>query len=391
MINAKAETHSPDAGRVGGRRNRLASLPPIPLTPVHAPAAKPGNGPIWRALRRAVQRVTDGAREPSLADAPPQEVVAPLEALIDSLRQTLHGETPSLREVVLHAHAKRLLGDLRRAFLAEIAGITDQITAADLVAVLRAFDQVERIAEQDCTQRFMGRLATPEGPALVVEIAHDMRSPLASILFLVETLRNGQSGPVTPVQDRQLGLVYSAAFGLSSLTSDVVELARGGERLLDTEPMPFSLLEIFNSVRDITQPIAEEKGLGVRLLPPEADWRVGCAAALQRVLLNLTTNALKYTSEGSVEVSGRQISRTSVEFSVTDTGRGIPADLMACLFETFRADRHRKAQRFSSAGLGLSICRKLVRRMGGHLEAESAPNAGTRIWFTLELPLAPRL
>ena len=391
MIQGKADSRSTDAGRVGGTRNRLSGLPPIPLTPAKETAPKQSDAPLWRALRRAVQRVADGAREPSLADAPPQEVVAPLEALCDSLRQAMRGETLAPRELVLHARAQRLLGELRRAFLAEISGVADQVSATDLVALLRAFDQVERVIEQDCTQRFTGRLAAPDGPALVVEIAHDMRSPLASILFLVETLRNGQSGPVTPVQDRQLGLVYSAAFGLSSLTSDVVELARGGERLLDTEPVPFSLLEIFNGVRDITQPIAEEKGLAVRLLPPEADWRIGCAAALQRVLLNLTTNALKFTSEGTVEVTGRQVSRTAVEFSVTDTGRGIPADLMACLFETFRADRHRKAQRFSSAGLGLSICKKLVRRMGGTLEAESAPNAGTRIWFTLELPLAPRL
>ena len=391
MIHGNADTHSTDAGRGTGRRNRLAGLPPIPLTPAQEPAPKPTDGPIWRALRRAVQRVADGAREPSLADAPPQEVTAPLEGLVDALRQAIRGESPVLRELVLHARAQRLLGELRRAFVSEITGVTDQIAAGDLVTMLRAFDQVDRIIEQDCTQRFTARLAAPDGPALVVEIAHDMRSPLASILFLVETLRNGQSGPVTPVQDRQLGLVYSAAFGLSSLTSDVVELARGGERLLDTEPVPFSLLEIFNGVRDITQPIAEEKGLVVRLLPPEADWRIGCAAALQRVLLNLTTNALKFTSEGSVEVSGRQVSRTAVEFSVTDTGRGIPADLMACLFETFRSDRHRKAQRFSSAGLGLSICKKLVRRMGAQLEASSTPSVGTRIWFTLELPLAPRL
>lgn len=378
-------------GRVSGGSNRLVGLPPLPLTPAQEPAVRQVDAPLWRALRRAAQRVTDAAREPSLADAAPQEVVLPLVAICEAVRQCANGQEPSLHEVASTARAHRLLGELRRAFQLELDTVKDQVALGDALRVLGALDAVERIIEQDCTQRFTGRLTAPDGPALVVEVAHDMRSPLASILFLVETLRNGHSGPLTAVQDRQLGLVYSAAFGLSSLTNDVVELARGGERLLDSEPVAFSLVEIFNMVRDITLPIAEEKGLAVRLLPPEADWRIGCAAALHRVLLNLTTNALKFTSEGSVEVTGRQLSRTSVEFSVTDTGRGIPGEVMTSLFDAFRSDRGRGSHRFSSAGLGLSICRKLVCRMGGELRAESWPNAGTRISFTLELPLAPRL
>jgi signal transduction histidine kinase len=193
------------------------------------------------------------------------------------------------------------------------------------------------------------------------------------------------------VQDRQLGLVYSAAFGLSSLASDVIELARGGERLLDAKPSAFSVAEIFSAVRDIVLPMAEEKGLTVRLAPPESDWRVGCPAALHRVLLNLTTNALKFTSEGHVEVSGKQISRSAIEFTVTDTGRGIPPSVMDSLCDAFRPGRKRGAQIFSSAGLGLSICRKLVCSMGGELRADSAPGLGTRFHFTIDLPTAARV
>ena len=81
----------------------------------------------------------------------------------------------------------------------------------------------------------------PDGLELVVEVAHDLRSPLTSILFLAETLQRARSGPVNPVQERQLGLIYSAAFGLSSVASDVIELARGGDRLVDLDPIPFSV------------------------------------------------------------------------------------------------------------------------------------------------------
>ncbi|HUP24357.1 MAG TPA: HAMP domain-containing sensor histidine kinase [Thermoanaerobaculia bacterium] len=367
------------------------TLTPSTLTPIREPSARAGDAPVWRALLRAAQHVGDAFAGPQLADEAPDDARVSLHAICEMVRQAAFGETLENRELRASARAHRLLGELRRALLGELSSVTDRCDTGTVVRVLRAMDDVERIIEQDCTQRFTGRLTAPDGPTMVVEVAHDMRSPLASILFLVETLRNGQSGPLTQVQDRQLGLVYSAAFGLSSLANDVVELARGGERLLGGEPLPFSLVEIFNGVRDITLPIAVEKGLVVRLLPPEADWRMGCPAALHRVLLNLTTNALKFTSEGTVEVTGRQLSRTSVEFTVTDTGQGIPASVMEQLFDAFRSRGRRGTSRFSSAGLGLSMCKKLVRGMGGELFAESQERGGTRIAFTLDLPLAPRL
>jgi len=218
-----------------------------------------------------------------------------------------------------------------------------------------------------------------------------MRSPLSSILFLVERVRRGLSGPVNPVQERQLGLVYSAAFGLSTLASDVMELARGGDRLVSHAPIPFSLTEIFGAVRDVVQPMAEEKGLALVVEPADADWRVGHPQALNRVLLNLVTNALKFTSEGRVTLSARAVGRTRVEFMVQDTGRGIPPHVLATLFDAFRRRQAPGDYAFSSAGLGLSICRKLIVAMGGTLGVETELERYTRFRFELELPPARRL
>ena len=105
-------------------------------------------------------------------------------------------------------------------------------------------------------------------------------------------------------------------------------------------------------MRDIVQPIAEEKSLTVRLTPPEADFRIGHPVALSRVLLNLTTNALKFTAEGFVEVIARQTRPRRVEFSVRDTGRGIPPQSMATLFEPFRRRQKPGEYAFSGSGLG---------------------------------------
>jgi signal transduction histidine kinase len=258
-----------------------------------------------------------------------------------------------------------------------------------LLALLSALEVVYEALEPDWAQHFANRLSGPDGMELVVEVAHDLRSPLTSILFLAETLQRGRSGQINAVQERQLGLIYSAAFGLSSMASDVIELARGGDRLVDLDPLPFSIADIFESVRDIVQPIAEEKGLQVRMEMPVVDFRVGHPVALSRVLLNLTTNALKFTSEGYVELRADQREGAVVAFSVRDTGRGIPPHALLTLFEPFRRRQKQGEYAFSGAGLGLSICRKLVEAMHSTLRVEPAQqDTGTRFFFELELPTA---
>jgi signal transduction histidine kinase len=284
-----------------------------------------------------------------------------------------------------------LLDALRRTFLAETRDAADPDGPRHVLQVLQAIERVQETIDEDVAQRFMNRLTGHDALQLIVEVAHDMRSPLGSILFLAERLRKAQSGPVTAIQERQLGLVYSAAFGLSSLASDVMELARGGERLVDDHPIPFSVADILRQVRDIVQPIAEEKGLATRFVGPEADLRIGYPAALNRVLLNLTTNALKFTAAGTVDVAVRQVGRTRVEFSVQDTGRGIPPHVLGTLFDAFRRRLTPRDYAFSSAGLGLAICQKLITRMGGTLGVETELERGTRFHFALELPVAAKM
>src|SRR2546430_14749148 len=111
-------------------------------------------------------------------------------------------------------------------------------------------------------------LSGPHGLDLVVELAHDLRSPLTSILFLAEALQQGQGGPVTGEQNRQLGLIYSAALCLCATASDVLELARGGPRPVDRAPAPVSGAGGFGAVRRKILPIAEGKRLEGRPVPP---------------------------------------------------------------------------------------------------------------------------
>ena len=375
-------------GTTSGDRRRAAQVhagpirvwdPDGPTTAAVAPA-------LWEALHESVLWTqSEWARAIEHASSA-DEVSAILGQLSQAIRAEASGQG-SEWAAPRTPLSRQLLGMIRGAFL-DRAQVLGGVESGQLVRLLQAIEVVGRGLEADWSQHFADRLSAPDGLELVVEVAHDLRSPLTSILFLAETLQRGRSGPVNPVQERQLGLIYSAAFGLSSVASDVIELARGGDRLVDLDPIPFSVTDILESVRDIVQPIAEEKSLTVRLTAPEADFRIGHPVALSRVLLNLTTNALKFTAEGSVEVIARQTGARRIEFSVRDTGRGIPPQSMATLFEPFRRRQKSGEYAFSGSGLGLSICRKLVEAMGSSLRVETTMGAGTRFFFELELPLA---
>jgi signal transduction histidine kinase len=372
-----------------GERRRAAqeARPPVHAWDPDGPLASSVAPQLWDALRESVlwaeaewERVVEHA-------AGAEEATAHLAQLSAAIRQEASGATSDLSGVPRNALSRRLLGLIRSAFISR-ARTLPAPEPGQLLRVLHAIEVVGQHLEADWSQHFTDRLSAPDGLELVVEVAHDLRSPLTSILFLAETLQRGRSGVVNPVQERQLGLIYSAAFGLSSVASDVIELARGGDRLVDLDPIPFSVTDILESVRDIVQPIAEEKNLSVKVTSPDADFRIGHPVALSRVLLNLTTNALKFTAEGSVEVTAIARNSRCIEFSVRDTGRGIPPQSMATLFEPFRRRQKPGEYTFSGSGLGLSICRKLVEAMGSVLQVETASGFGTRFYFVLDLPLA---
>ena len=259
--------------------------------------------------------------------------------------------------------------------------------------LLLAMERVRESIEPGWAQSLAAHLAGTDGLELLVHVAHDLRSPLTSILLLAETLQRGQSGAVNDLQRRQLGLIYTAGLGLSSVASDLIALEQGGEQLVEPEPVPFSVTAALESVRDIVRPIAEEKRLTVRLLAPTNDQRIGHPVALSRILLNLTTNALKFTDQGYVEIVAQETggggAGSRIEFAVRDSGRGIPTDKITTLFQPLRKEAGRRGQLFSQTGLGLTICRKLATALKSELKVESRTGWGTRFYFEVDAPIAP--
>jgi signal transduction histidine kinase len=313
-----------------------------------------------------------------------------LDQLVAAVRTVARGAEPSLAAAPWTAIARPLMDVLRRQLLSAAALAADREAYAECHALLVAIERVHDHLGSDDLYRVSDQLGGAGALDLLVEVAHDMRSPLGSILFLVDRVRSGQSGEVSEPAARQLGLVYSAAFGMSALTSDLMELARGHGRLMGGDPVPLRLTELFHRLQGMVGPVAEEKGLALVVESPPREVRMGHPAALLRVLLNLSTNACKFTSRGEVSVRAVVETGGTVRFEVQDTGRGLPDDVVARVFQTFRARTgsgvSNGGMAFSSAGLGLAISRKLVAAMHGALRLEPSAS-GTLISFSLPLPL----
>jgi len=338
--------------------------------------------PEIREAARAVWESWTNERGDAIDEA---EALFVLQSVAGALADAVSGRDLTIGSKASSILGRRFLELLRSQLVLGWTTGTTSLKEQDFIEMIVAGERVQRAIEPNWSDYFSSRLSGPDGLELVVQLAHDLRSPLTSILFLAETLQRGQSGEVNELQHRQLGLVYGAALGLSSVASDVIELARGGDRLVDDRPTPFSVTEVLESVQDIVRPIAAEKGLSIRVRPPATDHRLGHPLALSRVLLNLTTNALKFTDEGYVELSVRATSMTDAEFSVRDTGNGINPAAMDSLYQPFRRAQGREGYCFSGTGLGLAICRRLVSAMGSELQVETRPGWGTRFFFTIEL------
>jgi signal transduction histidine kinase len=339
------------------------------------------------ALQASLTRTVDAILSDSIAsghDATADDYLQTLGKVVDLIAARMEGDS-SVPVTIPFGLSALHLELLRTQFLGAVAEAeVSSIDARQLVAALTTLEELAAQVRLGAQNQFVDRLSAPDALQAVIEVAHDMRAPLGSILFLVDAIRLGQSGPVNQVQERQLGLIYGAALGLSNIACDVVDAVRGN-RLVDGRPRPFSIEEVMNSVSSIVRPIGEEKQLAIKLTLPKAGGRLGYPAALHRILLNLLSNALRYTDNGTVSMGCDEPSDSTVRFWVEDTGSGIPPNVMSMLYDGFRPTSI--GSRFSSAGLGLAICRTLLNAMGSTLEIQTSVR-GTRFSFDLEMERA---
>jgi signal transduction histidine kinase len=337
-------------------------------------------------LSRAITALKEKVRQlPESGRIPVGDIIEGLDAVSRCITRLLGGEglKEATEELTRPVRDARLVQAIRREVLAE--DLQPNQTAAFL-DLSRAMETVLGSLVSEDPDDLGARLTEPDAFELLVEVAHDLRSPLTSILFLSETLRGGHSGEITDLQRSQLGLIYSAALGLVSVSSDIVDLARREQGLVTDDAEAYSIHDVLQSVEELVMPMAEEKHVDLLVASPHYDRSYGHPVALGRVMLNLTTNAIKFTDKGFVELGAKIHGRRRIEFFVRDTGRGIAPHLQSELFQAFKKRPAREGHFFSGSGVGLSIARRLVRAMGSELQFETAADWGTRFFFVLDVP-----
>ena len=220
-------------------------------------------------------------------------------------------------------------------------------------------------------------------------VSHELRTPLTCIHQFVSLLLDGLAGPVVPEQGDHLKTILKSVNQLHAMIRDLLEATRAENGKLRIEPRCIALSELIRQAVAMMRPTAEGKHVGLEM---GLDLRIPLVHAdpdrVVEVLINLLDNAIKFTpAEGSVMVKACMVETDpdSVYVSVSDTGRGIGAESKALIFERLYQDPEAVDNNRSGLGLGLFICRELIRLHGGRIWLSSEPGQGSTFTFTLPI------
>ncbi len=274
-----------------------------------------------------------------------------------------------------------------------------ELALRDAVAELQTLRATEAQARRDAEEA--ARIKSD----FLAHVSHEVRTPLNAVSGAALLLQDSQ---LTPEQRECIEVLKAGSDSLLAILDDILDYSKIEAGKMELDPRPMHLRDCVRESLRLLQPQAEARGLRLSAHVGAAVPAVitGDAARLRQVLLNLLSNALKFTDAGSVTLYVTPIARGAgdadlLRFAVRDTGIGIPYEEQARLFQPFtQVERHTMrhdsiarrdsgARRHGGAGLGLAISRQLVTLMGGQIWLESHPHRGSTFFFTLPIASHP--
>ena len=304
---------------------------------------------------------------------------------VEAVAGTILSEQGELMWVVTILH------DLTEAI--EKARLYEQLKQASVELERKVQEATAELAEQNELLRRQ-HIELEQASALksqfLANMSHEFRTPLNAILGYTHMLLNNVTGQVTDPQRKSLTRIDSNSRHLLALINDILDITRIEAGRMPLNATSFGIGELFDEVLAELEPIIKRSNLAVTTkVRGQVPTLRSDRQKVKQVVLNLLSNALKFTPAGSVTMTASYDAKAKqVAIAVKDTGVGIPAEDHAKVFEDFRQLDSSPARGYGGTGLGLSICRRLANILGGSIELDSTPGKGST--FILRLPAKAR-
>ena len=350
---------------------------------------------VWLPLRQwlnTLQRSQELVGSSVIAASPEDQQklieAAPLEfrETLRSLEKTANQLRSQLadREKTLHS-LRRLVGDLLPHENGEIDQEVDINTLISTINML--VNERQQATRQMEIAKNLSESTSRAKSAFLANMSHEIRTPMNGILGMTQLL---QADSVSDEERRQYaGIILNSGKVLLNILNDVLDLSKIEAGKLQLVEDNFNLVSVIRETVELFSATAKAKSLRIDLAVNKLSSAnyISDSVRLREMISNLISNALKFTSQGGIVVGIRELesdgSHAKLEFSVSDTGIGIPAEGIAKLFQPFSQVDASTTRKHGGTGLGLSIVGALAKLMGGDVGVESTPGQGARFWFTI--------